>query len=202
VIHKTVVAGFILLASPASAQICIGAGTFNAAPVHVGITGALSSHHRQLGASVGFGTDRLFAVSSYATRTDDPARESRNSLTVVVGADQPIRRDNRLRVCPLAGIELGPGVGLSAGASAGLMLTNTRTAAIIPTIGVRLTRDRTGSRISESVERRESSVTALVGVGWAFTNGFAVAPLVNVPFHLARTHTMFGVSFSYQVVRR
>ena len=88
-------------ASLAEAQVCAGGLAFNFAPLQLGVVPAWSDEGPSAAASVGAGSDYVFGAvtTGWHFGHDDEPRVWR--VAVDVGTDQPLRVDNRLRVCPV-----------------------------------------------------------------------------------------------------
>jgi hypothetical protein len=75
--------------------------SFNLAPVQVGSAAGWSSTAEFIAASLGAGTDRLFARMYGGVRFASDPRPNVEHLDVAVAADQPLSLDNRWHVCPV-----------------------------------------------------------------------------------------------------
>src|SRR5687768_11651026 len=83
-----------LAAVPAEAQLCAGRASFNLASTHFALDAGANGSGRGIGASVGHGTDALFAIVSGATHRVAGAG-SVNVVAATLATDQPLSPDNK-----------------------------------------------------------------------------------------------------------
>src|SRR5688500_2107132 len=91
------------LAAPARAQLCAGAPSFNRAPIQLGLAPSIAAGELRLGLYGAAGTDLVFGSAGVAREPAGGTHGGRRWI-VRVGSNQPIRLDNRLHLCPLAGL--------------------------------------------------------------------------------------------------
>lgn len=171
------------LATPARAQLCAGAPSFNRAPIQLGLAPGVAAGELRLALYGAAGTDFVFGSAGVALEPAEGTHGGRR-WTVRVGANQPIRLDNRLHVCPLAGLSWDEGrtgadpsgLRVSGGLALGALATNGHRLAIVPHVAVSLHRDRIRSRGSRTFG------TLTTGLAAVLTNGVAAGPTLTLPF--------------------
>ena len=183
------VLGLILGVSAATAQICEGASSFQGAPFQIGTGASLQTDTRGVSGLIGAGNDLLFGIGTVSLGTTDNADATWRSLKFALGSDRPF---GRLYICPLLGLERtwGPRVGLNefsrwgygVGGSAGFVLGDLKTFAVIPTISYVAGRGRL------RVERGPIATTVgtdsgrvVGGVGFVVRDRLGIASLLAVP---------------------
>jgi hypothetical protein len=124
-----------------SAQTCAGAMSFNFAPLQIGGSPGWSGEGRVATASVAAGADRLFGAFSTGVTFAGADRRHVAHAAVALGADQPLRLDNRLHLCPIATVSYARGRASGAAVAGGRIAVGwvARNAAgltIVPAAGV------------------------------------------------------------------
>lgn len=175
----------------ADAQVCSGRSSFNLANTHAELNMGASRSGRAVGISVGHGADALFATVA-GTRHWLEGERDIYTVAGLIGSDQPLTPDNRLHACPMltlayerdaSGTSRGGRVGVSASGDASLMLVNTGTMRVMPTIALdlRLTGvSRIAALLAHEAGRHRSTFSG--GVGFVMWNRLSIAPRVVIPF--------------------
>jgi hypothetical protein len=173
--------GVLVLASPVpgASQICVGGLSFNFAPLQLGATAVTTSADHRAEFTAGFGTDRLF-VSGRAGVTERDGLAGFNTA-IAVGANQPLRVDNRLQFCPMiaVGRTSRGAADLTGHLAAGWLARNRGTLAIVPSIGVGV----------------GTAVSLDGGVGFIIRTRFAITPRVVVRWDDGGPAAGAGVAF-------
>ena len=173
-------------ACAAEAQTCDGRASFNFSPTHIEGGTMLRGGGRHLGLAAGHGSDDLFAIASLGQRTFDGQRSY--VMAAMIGANQPVRLDNRLHVCPMASVGYVSAVRSGAetrgrGAAAadvrvGWLAANTPRLAVIPTFGVGA--QLNGLHAAGAVPHAGRSGSLSAGVGLVFRNRVSIVPGISV----------------------
>ena len=184
-------------ASFAEAQLCAGGMPFNFAPLQFGVAPAWSEEGRSAAASAGAGSDHVFGAvtSGWHFGQDDDARVWR--VAVDVGTDQPLRVDNRLRVCPVLTVVAARRADRSSAAAGGHVAVgwvarNVAGLLVVPTASLGL---RHRAEHAASQNPLEHAIEMDAGLGVILNARIAVTPRVTVawPRRFART-TTFALS--------
>jgi|SRR5687768_7616173 hypothetical protein len=180
-------------ASFAEAQLCAGGMAFNFAPLQVGVTPAWSDEGASAAASVGAGTDYVFGAvtTGWHFGQDEEPRVWR--VTLDVGTDQPLRVDNRLRVCPVLTVVVarrGDRSSAAAGGhvAVGWVARNQAGLLVVPTASLGLRHRAEHVAIQNPLEH---AIEMDAGVGLILNARLAVTPRVTIawPRRFARTTT-------------
>jgi hypothetical protein len=180
-------------ASVAEAQLCAGGMAFNFAPLQIGVAPAWSEEGLSAAVSAGAGSDYIFGVVTtgwHFGRDDDP-RVWR--VAVDVGTDQPLRVDNRLRVCPVLTVVAARRGNRSSAAAGGHVAVgwvarNDAGLLVVPTASLGLRHRAEHAAIQNPLEH---AIEMEAGVGLILNARIAVTPRVTVawPRRFARTTT-------------
>jgi hypothetical protein len=180
-------------ASFAEAQLCAGEMAFNFAPLQIGAAPAWSDEGPSAAVSVGAGSDYMFGAvtSGWHFGQDDDPRVWR--VAVDVGTDQPLRVDNRLRVCPVLTVVVARRGDRSSAAAGGHVAVGwvARNAAgllVVPTASLGLRHRAEHAAIQNPLEH---AIEMDAGLGLILNARIAVTPRVTVawPRRFARTTT-------------
>jgi hypothetical protein len=177
----------ICAGSDAGAQTCGGGLSFNFAPLQLGVAPAWSPQSSGIAASGAFGADRLFGVVSakvHRTRQSDALGFAADAT---IGVNQPVRRDNRLHVCPMlsAGyVRAGPTKRPTVGARVafGWLAHNGPELAVVATAGVSIGRRALSGWTDPflvPVDKAASSVD--FGVGFIVRSRYVLTPRIAFP---------------------
>ena len=180
-------------ASLAEAQLCAGGMAFNLAPLQIGVAPAWSNDGSSMAASVGTGSDYVFGAVSTGWHfgQDDEPRVWR--VAVDVGTDQPLRVDNRLRVCPVLTVvaaRRGDRSSAAAGGhvAVGWVARNKAGLLVVPTASLGLRHRAEHAAIQNPLEH---AIEMDGGLGLILNARIAITPRVTVawPRRFARTTT-------------
>ena len=200
-----------LAAEPAEAQLCAGRSSFNLASTHFALDAGASRRGRGIGASVGHGTDGLFAIVSGVTHRVAGAG-SVNLVTATLATDQPLSPDNKLHLCPI--IMVGylsdrngatgrrSRIGVAAAGDASMLAVNTPRMRVIPTISIDLLFNgigRSTALFAQDASRDDHTFSA--GLGFVIWNRLSVLPRVVVPI-VSVNRSAFQMTVGYNVLRR
>jgi hypothetical protein len=179
--------------STAEAQICAGGMAYNFAPLQVGVVPGWSDEGTSAAASVGMGSDYVFGAvtTGWHSGGDDEPRVWR--VAVDVGTDQPLRVDNRLRVCPVLTVvaaRRGDRSSAAAGGhvALGWVARNEPGLLVVPTAALGL---RHRAEHPAAQRPLEHAIELDAGLGVVLHARVAVIPRVTVawPRRFARTTT-------------
>jgi hypothetical protein len=179
--------------SIAEAQLCAGGMAFNFAPLQIGAAPAWSDEGPSAAASVGAGSDYVFGAvtTGWHFGQDDDPRVWR--IAVDVGTDQPLRVDNRLRVCPVVTVvaaRRGDRSSAAAGGhvAVGWVARNEAGLLVVPTASLGLRHRAEHAAIQNPLEH---AIELDAGVGVIVNARIAVTPRVTIawPRRFARTTT-------------
>ena len=189
----------ILLCAAADgrAQTCAGGMSFNFAPLQLGLVPAWSSLGGGASVSLAYGSDRLFAAGLAGIAAG--GRDSRIGMTV--GVDQPVRRDNRVHVCPTvtasyARVEQASRAELGAHVALGWLARNTSALAIVPAVGVSMGSGTAGA-LGVQPHRFTGAVDAAVGV--SVRSRYAFTPRVIVGWRGERAMSAVALGVTIRV---
>lgn len=193
------------LPAPAAAQYCVGSGTFNGSPVHVGADLTLAENTTGVHGSIGFGGKVPFGGVAVAAVRDRDVDEGVSGLVFFGGAEVG---GGRVFACPIVDVEFtkGPnvgdvdvkGVGVAGGGRIGFVL-NEGSVRVIPTFGYFQSRVET-TVTQNGVETSDSRTFGVLQFGVGFVGRHvSFGPLVLVPVGLddADTQLRLGVGFHF-----
>jgi hypothetical protein len=191
----------------AEAQTCDGRASFNFSPTHVEARTALRAGGRHLGLAAAHGRDELFAIASLATRSFGGERS--HVIAATIGANQPVRLDNRLHVCPTVSVGYvsnvrsgaeNPGrAAAAADVRLGWLAANTARLAVIPTLGVGVGFNGLDTAVAASDARKSARLSA--GVGMVFRNRVSLVPGISVAVAGASGGAALRVDAAYNLPR-
>lgn len=188
----------LLCAVPdARAQTCAGGLSFNFAPLQLGVVPAWSSLGGGASVSLAYGSDRLFAAGLAGVAAG--GRDSRIGMTI--GVDQPVRRDNRVHVCPTvtasyARVEQESGADLGAHVAVGWLARNTAALGVVPAVGVSIG-NGAASALGVQPLRFTGAVDAAVGI--SIRSRYAFTPRVIVGWRGDRVMSAVALGVTIRV---
>lgn len=196
-------------ASPAFAQICAGAPSFNGAPLQVSGNMGMSKHAQMAGAAFGGGTDTGFATLFLGGLKLDGVNDTGVRAGATMGADPAVDRGGRVRLCPLGSIAYVSGPALrglntatldfQVGGRLGVIAADTAAVQVIPTFGLAYAYTRFWLRMPapiDDVAAFDNYAIASVGTGFVFNRRIAITPLVSFPLGLDDDDPEFNLSLT------
>jgi hypothetical protein len=198
----------LLVATPASAQLCLGAPTFRTAPYQVGIAAAFTEGARGVEGTFAGGGESVFAGAgvSVVNFTDVDVRAA--GVSAFVGAEVATDRQNRVLLCPVvqlgfvAGPDLGPvdvsSMTLQGGASIGVIAVENGDAMVVPFFGLAALYQRVKTEIGD-VENSASDTggVASLGVGFIVNRTVGITPSLAIPFSAGRDDPIFTIRLTF-----
>jgi|SRR5712671_4968808 len=215
---RTVIVGLValctfLVVAPAQAQQCRGLASLNGVPLQIGADVAFAGDtQRNLAGSFVGGRDSFFGGlgAQYSTLTSTNLGAS----SIVGGAGGELPSKGPAHLCALTQIAYtsGPTLGVMsahaidvfAGAQLGIVIAETPTLAVIPTLGagVQLARETFEIASTRSTTSAQEFGVARFGVGLVVHQQFAVTPMFVVPFAGGPNQTSFSVAMTYNFSMR
>jgi hypothetical protein len=202
----------LLVATPASAQLCLGAPTFRTAPYQVGIAAAFTEGARGVEGTFAGGGESVFAGAgvSVVNFTDVDVRAA--GVSAFVGAEVATDRQNRVLLCPVvqlgfvAGPDLGPvevsSMTLQGGASIGVIAVENGDAMVVPFFGLAALYQRVKTEIGD-VENSASDTggVANLGVGFIVNRTVGITPSLAIPFSAGGDDPIFTIRLTFNFGR-
>jgi hypothetical protein len=195
-----------LYAAPASAQTCLGRGSFAVAPFQV--SGGAGFTDGANGFDVGFagGSSQLFAGATLGRTSYTEIDESSTDVGAFVGGG-PVMRGNTLQVCGVGGIAYGagPNVGvvdthtlaLQFGASIGVAVIQGPSYSIVPAFGGSVVIARLTASVGDDDQSETETFGSVdFGVGLIFNERVSVAPRIGIPVGRESNDPVFGISLA------
>ena len=210
-------AGVLLLtilaaAETASAQTCLGAPSFRAAPYQAGVAASFTEGLRQVEGTFAGGGESLFAGAGVSVLNFTDIDERTAGVSAFAGAEFATDQRNRVLLCPivrlgfLAGPDFGPvdlsSVTLQGGGSIGVIAAEDGDLMVVPFFGLSAGYTRVTSEFG-GVEESESDTggVADLGVGLILTRTVGITPQVSIPFSTGSSDAIFTIRFTFNFGR-
>lgn len=196
--------------SPAHAQTCMGALTFSAAPMRLGVGGAFSSNTHGVSGGIGKGTDQMF-YSVGGVFQGISGIDSAKGVFGSVGAERTLDADKKYFVCPVGNVFLlfGPHPApdtnirtfiVNGGGVFGFVAATSGTTKIVPTAGLSVSYTRsTWSGGGYDFSQHDSYFAAQFGAGFILNDKMSITPTIIVPFSSDIGETIFSVVFTTRI---
>lgn len=202
----------LLVASPAYAQLCLGAPTFRTAPYQVGIAASFTDGARGVEGTFAGGGETVFAGAgvSVVNFTDIDVRAAGASL--FAGAEVATDSRNRVLLCPvvqlgfLSGPDLGPvdisSVTLQGGASVGVIAVETGDAMVVPFFGIAALYQRLNAEVGDNESSTsDTGGVANLGVGFIVNRTVGITPSLAIPFSVGSDDPVFTIRIAFNFGR-
>lgn len=198
----------LLVAAPASAQLCNGSPSFRDGPLQVGLAAAFTEGARGVGGTFAGGGEVFFAGAgvSVLNYTDLDVRST--AVSAFGGAEVTTDSRNRVLLCPLVqlGFGAGPDFGpvdvstatLQAGGSVGVIASDSDGVMVVPFFGLAALYQRVTSEIGGTeVSASDTGGLADLGVGLIFNRNVGITPFISIPFSAGSSDVAFTLRFTF-----
>lgn len=205
----------MLLGTPASAQLCAGAASYEHAPFQLGLGAGFVDKVKIFSGGVGVGRhNSVFGDVGFGRASDAETSESTNSVDASVGYQIPLGHGERLQICPTFSASRGFGqsdvqgtdldatsTGFSLGAVLGMVVWRSARVQFVPAVGLSYQLQRTtykGSLVGIPINESDTIAfgCASVGAGFVFNRVLTVQPGLSRPFAAAGARTSYGIGVS------
>ena len=197
-----------LVAKPTSAQTCMGAPSFRAAPYQAGVAASFTEGLRQVEGTFAGGGESVFGGAGVSVLNFTDIDERTAGVSAFAGAEFATDQRNRVLLCPivrlgfLAGPDFGPvdlsSVALQGGASLGVIAAQDGDLAVVPFFGLSAGYTRVTSEVG-GVETSASDTGGIadLGVGFIFTRTVGITPQVSIPFSSGGSDAVFTIRLTF-----
>ena len=206
------VVAVLLFATPASAQLCLGAPTFRTAPYQVGIGASFTDGARGVEGTFAGGGESLFAGAgvSVVNFTDVDVRAA--GVSAFLGAELATDTQNRVLLCPvvqlgfLSGPDLGPvdvsSMTLQGGASVGVVAVESGDTMVVPFFGLAALYQRLNTEVGDIDDSTsDSGGVANLGVGFIVNQTVGITPSLAIPFSAGGDDPVFTIRITFNFGR-
>lgn len=202
-------------ALPASAQLCLGQGSFREAPLQVQGGIGFTEGAQAFGGGFGGGGRVFFGTGSLAYTNYDDLDAGSVSVGGTAGGEFRGGSQSRVYICPIGAVSFESGPDLFDGAvdthsltvgyggSLGIVASETDTFAVIPTVGAGVRHVR-ATLSSGTLDETGTDTFGLVtlGVGLLFNRTIALTPTIGIPVGLDEGDPQFSIVLSVNFGRR
>jgi hypothetical protein len=198
----------LLVAGPASAQLCGGSPSFRDGPLQVGVGTSFTDGARSVSGTFAGGGESIFAGAgvSVVNFTDLDVRSA--GVSGFVGAEFAADTRNRVLVCPVLnlGFLAGPDLGavdvsqaaLQMGGTVGVIAAESSDLMVVPFFGLALLYERVTTEIAGTeASASDTGAVADLGVGFIFDRRVGITPSISVPFAAGGSDAAFNVRFTF-----
>lgn len=202
----------LVVARPASAQLCSGNPSFQSGPYQVGVAASFTEGARGVEGTIAAGGDTLFAGAgvSVVKFTDVNVRAA--GITGFVGGEFATDTRNKALLCPIvsvafvAGPDVGPAdvssAGVQAGARIGFIASEDRDTMIVPFFGLAALYQHVSTTIAGAeFSASDTGGIADLGVGFILNKNVGVTPMLSIPFSAGSSDVIFTLRFSFNFGR-
>jgi hypothetical protein len=202
----------LLIASPAYAQLCLGAPTFRTAPYQVGIAASFTDGARGVEGTFAGGGETLFAGAgvSVVNFTDADVRAA--GVSAFAGAEVATDSRNRVLLCPVVqlGFLSGPDFGrvdvssvtLQGGASVGVLAVESGDTMVVPFFGLAALYQRLKTEVDDvEASASDTGGVANLGVGFIVNRTVGITPSLAIPFSVGSDDPIFTIRITYNFGR-
>jgi hypothetical protein len=199
-------------AAPARAQVCGGGASFAANPYQVNLSYLTNDAEKVTTVGGGIGGSTWWGQAGLALTSFANVDGTAKGAFVNIGGDFAVDSDKKFYACPIlsfartGGINV-PGVDSSSnlfsfGGAVGYRVGQSSSVSVIPTAAVFIDHQSFSASTSAgnttlSADTSENYGTLQLGVGLVFSEKFAVAPKVVIPFGLDGGKTSFVVDAAF-----
>lgn len=216
-ISAAIVRGFgvialLLLATPAYAQLCLGAPTFRTAPLQVGLGVGFTDGLRVVEGTFAGGGETLFGGVgvSVLNFTEVDARTA--GVSLFGGAEVATDARARVLLCPIGrlGFVAGPDLGpvdlstttLQGGANLGVIAVENGDAMVVPFFGLSAVYQRVKTEVGDADDSfSDTGGVAEVGVGLIVNGTVGITPSLSIPFAAGGDDPVFTIRITFNFGR-
>ena len=203
-----VVIAMLLLATPAYAQLCLGAPTFRTAPLQVGLGVGFTDGVRAVEGTFAGGGEMLFggAGVSVVNFTDVDVRTA--GVSLFAGAEVATDAQRRVLLCPVVrfGFIAGPDIGsvdlstttIQGGANLGVIAAESGDWMVVPFFGLSALYQRVKAEVGDGDESfSDTGGVADLGVGLIVNRTVGITPSLAIPFSTGGDDPVFTIRITF-----